>query len=185
VAVRAAPLILSALASEKSLKYSAVDTLTQLPNERSFYEYIERWMGSSDSLLLIVAKIGNLSEFNKICGPAATEELLRSLSSGLRSGTRDVDKLTRATADEFFILMPRASAGEVRQVIDRLRKAVSKCLQQTTATELLTPNVIFGWAELGHDGDPPQQLIAMARARSAPPRGKDASKVISLRKFSK
>jgi len=184
IAGRAAALILAALAAEKTREFSKIDTLTQLPNERSFYEMVEQAAANRDPYYVIVADIVNFAEVNEIHGHIVGDELLRSVAGGLNSGIRDMDHLARAAADEFLILMPGSSTSEVATVLERLKRSVSDHPLKMSNGRSIPAEITFGWAELGHDGETPQQLLATARTRLARPEVPRPN-IVAFPKFSK
>ena len=127
----------AAIAIERSYYHEAlrrlsmVDTLTGIPNRRSFEHLLEREKervkrsGKFFSLLLI--DIDEFKAINDNFGHETGDEVLKRLARILVACTRHVDMAARLGGDEFVVLLPdteRAAAEEVRsRIIEAIREA--------------------------------------------------------------
>lgn len=103
---------------------AAVDALTQLPNRHSLHETLQREVvrlrRHPDPLALAIIDVDDLKTVNDRDGHRAGDELLRTAARQWRSALRETDVLVRYGGDEFIVVMPRTTAAEAREVLDRL-----------------------------------------------------------------
>jgi diguanylate cyclase (GGDEF)-like protein len=135
----------------KDLEYYATrDPLTNLYNQRVFWELIESEVlrssrhGDKFSLLLIDAD--NFKSVNDSYGHGAGDSLLQMVVAAIRSAIRDDDLLSRYGGDEFAAILPETdmAAGEVvaRRILDAVA-AVNMTAPDGTA---ITSSVSIGIA---------------------------------------
>jgi diguanylate cyclase (GGDEF)-like protein/PAS domain S-box-containing protein len=97
----------------KQLAYQAVhDPLTGLSNRREFERRLKRVLsscGADQSHVLLYLDLDEFKIVNDTCGHVAGDEVLRRVSSLLRSGIRVRDTLARLGGDEFGILFEHCS----------------------------------------------------------------------------
>ena len=112
------------------LSYQAShDALTGLINRRELELRLERVLqtvrheGSQHAMCYL--DLDQFKVVNDTCGHVAGDELLRQISSLLRSRTRRRDTVARLGGDEFGILMEHCSLQQARRVANALREAVA------------------------------------------------------------
>ncbi|MFA0413876.1 putative bifunctional diguanylate cyclase/phosphodiesterase [Vibrio renipiscarius] len=89
-------------------KESLTDFLTQLPNRRAFYEYIETHTnisGDSKDFVLLKVDIDNFKEVNESFGQHQADMLLKAIAEQLKYISIDRAELFRLEGDEFVILL--------------------------------------------------------------------------------
>jgi diguanylate cyclase (GGDEF)-like protein len=111
------------------LHLATTDMLTGVPNRRSFYESgaveLARARRYMRPLSLLMIDADNFKQVNDTYGHAAGDEILKALSSTLRSSIRETDVLGRLGGEEFGILMPETTLPHAAGLAERLRIAVA------------------------------------------------------------
>jgi diguanylate cyclase (GGDEF)-like protein len=111
------------------LHLATTDMLTGIPNRRSFYESgtveLARARRYTRPLSLMMIDADNFKLVNDTYGHAAGDEILKALSSTLRSSIRETDVLGRLGGEEFGILMPETALLHAAGLAERLRLAVA------------------------------------------------------------
>ena len=105
------------------------DSLTGLVNRREFEERLGRVIdaarnGNGEHALCYL----DLDQFkivNDTCGHSAGDQLLKQLSTLLRSQMRQRDTLARLGGDEFAIIVEHCNLQQAERLTDSLRKAIS------------------------------------------------------------
>jgi diguanylate cyclase (GGDEF)-like protein len=110
-------------------KMSHYDSLTGLPNRRSFEQALEREeersrrTGKPYSLLLL--DIDEFKEVNDRHGHAEGDRVLREFAAMLQSRLRSVDVPARIGGDEFTVILPDTDQAKAAEVRERLLEAVA------------------------------------------------------------
>ncbi|MBS9477953.1 GGDEF domain-containing protein [Ancylobacter radicis] len=107
-------------------KAAFTDTLTGLPNRRSFdmavVERVEIARRRNQPLALIMFDIDHFKAINDWHGHDAGDAVLREIGRCLRHGQRDSDMAFRMGGEEFILLLPATDLTQGTLVADRLRK---------------------------------------------------------------
>ena len=100
------------------------DSLTGLPNRRSFFEAAERELARlrrhSLPLTLAYIDVDDFKRINDRFGHQAGDAVLALIASELRRSIREVDVAARIGGDEFALLLPETDAATARILLDRL-----------------------------------------------------------------
>ncbi len=125
------------------------DALTSLLNRRALMDFLEHELAVAGRyglpLCLAYIDLNHFKEVNDRAGHEAGDEVLRSLAAALQRTTRSVDLSARLGGDEFCILMPRTTADQCCQLLQRL--AAEFDLRNTHAGVTLS----VGLAQVGPD----------------------------------
>jgi len=135
----------------KDLEYYATrDPLTNLYNQRVFWELIESEVlrssrhGNKFSLLLIDAD--NFKSVNDSYGHGAGDSLLQMLVAAIRSAIRDDDLLSRYGGDEFAAILPETDLAAGAVVARRIVEAVAAVSMEAPDSSAITSSVSIGIA---------------------------------------
>jgi len=129
---------------EEELKKLVIrDNLTTLYNRAYFYyrlhSEIKRAKRYNRSLSLLIMDMDNFKHFNDQYGHLVGDQLLRVISSTIRSNIRysagkpsyELDIPCRYGGDEFAIILPETTSAQAPVVAERLRKEIDvKCGQE-------------------------------------------------------
>jgi diguanylate cyclase (GGDEF)-like protein len=101
------------------------DTLTGLPNRRSFNEDLARrfdqWRRHQIPMSLIMIDVDSFKKFNDTHGHQTGDEVLRLIAQVLRKTLRQMDLAARFGGEEFAVLLPGTRLQGAMMVAERLR----------------------------------------------------------------
>lgn len=104
------------------------DSLTGLFNRRAFEAYLARALSSAKTEnthhALCYLDLDQFKIVNDTCGHVAGDQLLKQLTTLLRSWVRTTDILSRLGGDEFGVILQSCPISEARQVAEDLRRAI-------------------------------------------------------------
>lgn len=104
------------------------DTLTELPNRRSWNQLLELHLATADRshqpLTIALADLDHFKRFNDVRGHPAGDALLKSFAQASRQAVRAGDLVARWGGEEFAFALPNCSPGEAYAVLERVRRAV-------------------------------------------------------------
>jgi diguanylate cyclase (GGDEF)-like protein len=104
------------------------DALTQVANRRAWDEQLPRELArakrSSEPLSVAIIDLDHFKAFNDDRGHQAGDELLKAVASAWANLVREGDFFARYGGEEFAVLLPACPAAEVREITERLRRAV-------------------------------------------------------------
>jgi diguanylate cyclase (GGDEF)-like protein len=112
------------------VRLAATDSLTGLPNRRSFLETanleVERTSRFGTAASVVLIDIDQFKAVNDTYGHAAGDEALRRFSKVCRKRLRKIDVLARLGGEEFVILLPGTNETDAASIAEMLRLVVSK-----------------------------------------------------------
>lgn len=111
-------------------RLAAMDGLTQVPNRRSFDEYLEgQWQHLKQiqqPLALIMLDVDYFKDYNDHYGHRAGDECLQQLAQSIaESIRRPQDLVARYGGEEFAILLPNTPAAGATRVAKAVLKAIA------------------------------------------------------------
>ncbi|MEM9193865.1 MAG: GGDEF domain-containing protein [Myxococcota bacterium] len=113
---------------ERLRHLAGTDSLTQVPNRRSFEAALEREISrhnrSASGLAVITLDLDGLKDINDRHGHAAGDEAICAVARACESRLRGSDLLARLGGDEFAVLLPMADRTTAELVAHRMRAAV-------------------------------------------------------------
>lgn len=114
---------------EELVAEARTDTLTGLPNRRSFNEDLERrfdqWRRHGMPLSLIMLDIDHFKRFNDSFGHSAGDAVLRLAAQVISSTLRQMDLPARFGGEEFAVILPGTKLREAMKVAERVRAMVA------------------------------------------------------------
>lgn len=116
----------AALEQERAL--ARTDSLTGLPNARSFDEAataeIERAKRYDRTFTVACLDLDHFKDVNDTQGHHAGDSLLRDVSTALRDNLRRVDVVARIGGDEFAVLLPETDEAQAQVALSHVRIAL-------------------------------------------------------------
>ncbi len=122
--------------------------LEELGNE------MKRAQREGHSLIGAYVDVDELKSVNDELGHAAGDELLQTISAGLREHMRPYDLIVRLGGDEFLCVLPNVTPAEAHYRFDALRAKLKDAVGHS---------VTVGYTEM-QDGDSPDDFIRRADA---------------------
>lgn len=167
---RAARLIISGIAFDRSRENALTDATTELPNERAFFLVLENQVAGcqrsrSRPLTILSMDIKNFDEINHRFGHATGDRVLSFTSRMIRDTLRQMDFLARSREDEFVAILPNASKEVSHDVMARIHTAFFGRRFKVSDNETVEIYLNIGWATFGEDGETPAAMLAAARTR--------------------
>lgn len=105
------------------------DSLTELPNRRSFDEHLDEEVRRSSRyqhpFTLVMVDIDHFKRINDTYGHPAGDEALKQVAASLRASTRDTDFIARYGGDEFTILFPETDRDTAQGLLERIKKQIN------------------------------------------------------------
>jgi diguanylate cyclase (GGDEF)-like protein len=109
-------------------RLEVIDTLTDVPNRRGFFQLLAPWMALARRpglpTALVALDLDGFKRVNDSYGHPAGDVVLRQMVELCRRQLRDSDQLGRVVGVEFAILLPRTNLAEAALVAERIRAAI-------------------------------------------------------------
>jgi diguanylate cyclase (GGDEF)-like protein len=139
---------------------SGLDPVTGLYT-RAFIEQqlgreIARAKRQNTSLSLATIHLDEFAEVVKRYGPSATDLALKELARRLKKSCRGCDFAVRLATDDFLLVLPECSLGEVKLVLNRLGP-----LEFASSGHNITLTYTTGWVDY-QAGDMPSDMLRRA-----------------------
>ncbi|MBN1912193.1 MAG: GGDEF domain-containing protein [Pirellulales bacterium] len=111
-----------------------IDPLTGLPNRRAWDEMLDRRLAESAvsgrPLVVALVDLDHFKSVNDRWGHTVGDQVLRQAGAALRDGLRQDDFVARLGGDEFALLLTGAPVALAETILDRVRRAVPRALEQ-------------------------------------------------------
>lgn len=126
-------------ATSKIYQLAYFDTLTKLPNRRSFEkdlaEVISKAKLASNDVYCALLDIVNFSEINLIYGKRAGDRLLSTVAAAIQEQLPTNFRLYRNMADSFFLLHLLPISNKAENILQKIKKA-EQLIQELVAREV-------------------------------------------------
>lgn len=148
---------------------ASTDPLTGVLNRRRFFHTAEaelyRARRYDRPLVLALVDIDHFKRINDGFGHAVGDDTLKTLAHAFANRLRRSDLFARFGGEEFVLLLPETQLGDGLRLCERLRQMVETIrLQIPDRAEPFGFTVSIGVADLQHEGDSLNQLLARADA---------------------
>jgi diguanylate cyclase (GGDEF)-like protein len=115
---------------EQLEREAAEDPLTGLANKRSFEiayaAELNRGQREGGATAIVTLDIDHFKRINDRYHHSFGDQVLVAVAEALRGAVRDYDTVARVGGDEFFLLLPGATAAEAEVVAERARALISE-----------------------------------------------------------
>lgn len=105
------------------------DSLTGLPNRRSFEEFLAHHVATAERfgepLVMLVVDLDLFKAINDTYGHSQGDEVLKRVAATLDAGCRESDVVARWGGEEFGVLAPKTDRQGGAELADKLRSAVA------------------------------------------------------------
>jgi diguanylate cyclase (GGDEF)-like protein len=140
---------------------SRMDPLTGVGNYRTFYERLDyeivRHQRHHRRFAVMLLDLNSFKHVNDIYGHLEGDRVLAEVGQALTQTVRDEDSVARQGGDEFSVLAPETTWGEVVTLAARIRAALAKV---SAGDRVLSTGI--GWAIYPENGETIEQLLAHA-----------------------
>jgi diguanylate cyclase (GGDEF)-like protein len=120
---------------------STTDALTALLNRRGLMRALDEFAVTGIPFSVAVIDIDNFKSINDRHGHDTGDDVIRSLASLMRHGSRSNDVLGRAGGEEFTMLLPATSLEDAVRAAERLRVAMEEAVNPTGGTVTISIGV--------------------------------------------
>jgi diguanylate cyclase (GGDEF)-like protein len=118
---------------------SRTDELTQVANQREFYESAERErlraLRTGSPLSIVYIDLDNFKGVNDTAGHAAGDDVLRRVGASLRGSIRATDVVGRLGGDEFAVLLPDTDVDAAQTVAEKLHRYLRAALDADSGVD--------------------------------------------------
>ena len=142
------------------------DPMTSLPNARSLQLHFEKEAGragrSGGTFQLLMLDLDGFKAINDTFGHKVGDVLLREVGKVMRGQLRDYDFLARYAGDEFVAIVPNTDKDGVRELCQRMEKAVADFALPVSDGKFARVGVSLGAACFPHNGDSLDHIVIAA-----------------------
>ena len=146
--------------------YATRDPLTQLHNQRMFWELLGYEVGRAQRndypFALMFIDMDNFKTVNDHFGHAFGDMFLQQLAEALRQAVRDGDFVARYGGDEFTVLLPETTREQALTVADRIVKSVASMGVLTSEGARVQATISLGLAMFPEHGQNAKDLFQVA-----------------------
>jgi len=147
---------------------AGTDPLTGLPNRMKLtddFDYVRAQADRADTPVAVaMVDLDRFKGINDRYGHGVGDRALVHAADIIRNNTREVDLLARLGGEEFTLVMPKASAGEGREIVDRLRQTFLET-PMPVGDDAVTLTFSAGISAYNADGTDLETLIMVADRR--------------------
>ena len=144
----------NALAHNRLKRLAALDPLTGMYNRRfgmgRLHEEFGRAVRSTAPLGVMMMDIDHFKAVNDTYGHLVGDKVIKLVSSGIRGMLREGDILMRYGGEEFLAVFPAASIDDMRDLGERIRRAVEDS-SLTVGNQTLSVTLSLGGAAFPHN----------------------------------
>lgn len=162
----AADAIFKALQHAETETRALTDPMTGLPNARSlqmqYEKEVARASRNGSSFQVLMLDLDGFKAVNDTFGHKAGDALLKGISKAMREQLRDYDFLSRYAGDEFVAIIPETDKDKIKELCDRLEKAVTEYKLPINEVEFARVGVSLGVASYPQSGESFDQVVIAA-----------------------
>lgn len=142
------------------------DPMTGLPNARSLQMQFEKEAAraerSGSSFQVLMLDLDGFKAVNDTFGHKAGDRLLKGLAQVMSEQLRDYDFLARYAGDEFVVILPETDSDEIKDLCERLEKAVCDFALPVEENQFAKVGVSVGAACYPNHGSMLDQVLVYA-----------------------
>jgi len=163
---------IAADAITKSIQHTETETraltdpMTGLPNARSLQMHFEKEVArasrSGSSFQVLMLDLDGFKAVNDTFGHKVGDAMLKGVSAVMSEQLRDYDFLARYAGDEFVAIVPETDEIEVRELCDRIEKAVIGFKLPVGEDRFAYVGVSLGAASYPRNGESFDQVVIAA-----------------------
>ncbi|MBI3750364.1 MAG: GAF domain-containing protein [Chloroflexi bacterium] len=140
------------------------DVLTGLLNHGTFVDRMNRLIAATEPFSLVMLDLDRFKGVNDGFGHQAGDRLLRQVAESIVQASRETDAVFRYGGDEFAVLLPGTTKGEVQTIAERIRAAVATTVGPGTGWRgrARALEASAGTASFPDDGMTPEEVLLAA-----------------------
>ncbi|HZH92286.1 MAG TPA: diguanylate cyclase [Pyrinomonadaceae bacterium] len=157
----------NAMTFEKTKESALTDTLTDLPNSRSFHHALEQRVAecqrlNREPMSVLCMDLDDFKQINDTHGHPVGDRVLASVAAIIKKQFRQMDILARYAGDEFVAIMPMASGDVAEMVAERIRVAVESHDFKIRTGRTTKIGISIGIGCYPDDGETAEELLSQA-----------------------
>ena len=169
VSEQAAAVIANSITYEQTREDSLSDPLTELPNTRYMFMYLNRELSRAERLgtevALLVMDLDDFKDINDTYGHHTGDRGLREVARVLRGTIRPYDTCVRYAGDEFVIVLSECDVEQAEAKRLELQQAVADLYFEGRPGKQVRLSLSAGAAVFPHDGRTYEDLLSAADNR--------------------
>lgn len=162
----ASDVILKSISHAETESRALTDPMTGLPNARSLQIHFEkesaRATRNGSRLQVLMFDLDGFKPVNDTFGHKVGDKMLKELAKVMRGQLRDYDFLARYAGDEFAAIIPETDNRSIKELCQRLEKAVNNFVLPVGDGRFAKVGVSIGTASYPQDGELLDQLLIAA-----------------------
>jgi len=166
VARLAADAFSTAMSHAEAESNALTDQLTNLPNARAlhlrFSEEEARARRTGQTFQVVMLDLDEFKQVNDTFGHQTGDQMLKEVGRVLQAQLREYDFLARYAGDEFVAIVQELSDDQVRDLRERIERAISRLSLRVPPDKHARVGVSVGAARFGTDGETLSQLLIAA-----------------------
>ncbi len=152
--------------AEQAEELARRDSLTNLPNHRTFFEMLKdetvRTRRFNRPVSLLMLDIDRFKHVNDTHGHQAGDVILKRLSDVLVKTARVDDRVCRYGGEEFAVILPKTDTPVAMQIGERLRSAVEHHSFDIGGGKMIDITVSIGVATFPKQANSPEEIVKAA-----------------------
>jgi diguanylate cyclase (GGDEF)-like protein len=117
----------TAMASQKMERLAMLDPLTELPNRRKLFSFVNDMVNNDTDSAVLQIDLDRFKQINDSLGHAAGDEVLVVVANRLSANVRPGDLVARIGGDEFVVACPNVtSTTSMAELAERLVKSLNE-----------------------------------------------------------
>jgi diguanylate cyclase (GGDEF)-like protein len=161
-----AGVIRNSLLFEQMHQVSFTDSLTDLPNSRALFAYLnDQFASDAESGALLMIDLDGFKAINDEFGHQIGDMALRQVAAAIRQNVRHSDFCARYAGDEFVVVLPACERPEADRRALHIQRALDALETEPRAGVCLRPAISVGVAVSPEDGHTYDELLAAADRR--------------------
>ncbi|MEM9091216.1 MAG: CHASE2 domain-containing protein [Cyanobacteria bacterium P01_F01_bin.53] len=112
--------------NQKLQGLAAFDELTQIPNRRSFDQFLQELITHQKSFTLVLCDVDYFKRYNDTYGHQDGDTCLRAIAQVLKQGVRQSDLAARYGGEEFALVIKGPSATVATEILTRIQAQLAE-----------------------------------------------------------
>lgn len=122
--------------NQKLRRLAAFDQLTQIPNRRSFDQFLQANIATQEPFTLVMCDVDYFKRYNDTYGHQAGDTCLVEIARVLNQSVRKSDLAARYGGEEFSLVLNSASIETTQMILERAQQQLSELKLKHEASDI-------------------------------------------------